>query len=278
MQRHWYHPGVTARLPGRLFVGNLIHRRSLILQLVKRDFQQRYVGSAAGWIWGLVHPLVQLAALTFMFQYCLKQKLDSNEVTTNYPLYLFAGLLPWNLFAETVQRASGSLVEQANLLTKTVFPAEIVPISVFLSGLVSHLLAVVLLVVAAAANGQLHATLLLVLPFTFLIGLLAVGLGWIAAALQVYLRDTAQAVAVGLTFWFWLTPIFMKEKDIPLDVRFLLSWNPMTYAVRAYRELVLGGIVPTSGDWLVLSAFAATVFIAGGLFFRYMKHGFADVL
>lgn len=213
-----------------------------------------------------------------MFSYCLKQKLDSNEVTTNYPLYLFAGLLPWNLFAETLQRASGSLVEQANLLTKTVFPAEIVPISVFLSSLVSHLLAVTLLVGAAAAYGQFHPTLLLILPFTFLIGLLAVGLGWIASALQVYLRDTAQAVAVGLTFWFWLTPIFMKEKDIPLEVRFLLIWNPMTYAVRAYRDLVLGGTVPAAQDWLILTAFSALVFILGGLFFRYMKHGFADVL
>lgn len=275
----WYHPGVPKRLPGTLFVRNLIERRSLILQLVKRDFQQRYVGSAAGWLWGLVHPLVQLAALTFMFTYCLKQSLGKDEVTTNYPLFLFAGLLPWNLFAETVQRSSSSLVEQANLLTKTVFPAEMVPISVFLSSLVSHMLAVFLLIAATGLMlGKAHVTMVLLPLFVVLEGLLAIGLGWIAASLQVYLRDTAQVVAVVLTFWFWLTPIFVKEKDIPEGVRFLLVLNPITYVVRAYRGILLGGLWPAAHDWLMLSCFSVGIFVVGGLFFRYMKRGFADVL
>ena len=274
-----YHPGVQGRLPGHLFLRNLIERRSLISQLVKRDFQQRYVGSAAGWLWGIVHPLVQLAALTFMFQYCLGEKLPATEVTTNYPLFLFAGLLPWNLFSETVQRSSGSLVEQANLLTKTVFPAEIVPISVFLSSLVSHVLAVILLVFATALfSGGAHVTLILLPLFVLLQGMLAIGFGWIAASLHVYLRDTAQVVAVVLTFWFWLTPIFVREKQIPSGVRFLLIYNPMTYVVRAYRNVVLGGIWPVPRDWAMLSAFAIVTFVLGGLFFRYMKRGFADVL
>lgn len=274
-----YHPGVPGRFPGHLFVRNLVERRSLILQLVKRDFQQRYVGSAAGWLWGIVHPLVQLASLTFMFQYCLGEKLPNSEVTTNYPLFLFAGLLPWNLFSETVLRSSGSLVEQANLLTKTVFPAEIVPISVFLSSLVSHLLAVVLLIaVTGFISGQTHLTLVLLPLFMILQALLAIGFGWMAASLHVYLRDTAQVVAVILTFWFWLTPIFVREKQIPQGVRFLLTYNPMTYVVRAYRNVVLGGIWPVAKDWAMLTAFALTIFILGGLFFRYMKRGFADVL
>ena len=274
-----YHHGVSGRLPGTLFVRNLIQRRSLVIQLVKRDFQQRYVGSAAGWLWGIVHPLVQLAALTFMFSYCLGQKLEEGEVTTNYPLFLFAGLLPWNLFAETLQRSSSSLVEQANLLTKTVFPAEIVPISVFLSSLVSHVLAVFLLLAATVAMlGEFHVTVILLPAFVLLGGMLAVGLGWIAAALQVYLRDTSQVVAVGLTFWFWLTPIFVREKQIPTGVRFLLIYNPMTYIVRAYRNILLGGIWPSWQDWAMLTTFSILVFVFGGLFFRYMKRGFADVL
>lgn len=251
----------------------------MVLQLVKRDFQQRYVGSAAGWLWGIVHPLVQLAALTFMFQYCLGEKLPKGEVTTNYPLFLFAGLLPWTLFSETVQRSSSSLVEQANLLTKTVFPAEIVPISVFLSSLVSHLLAVVLLLAASGVIlREAHVTVLLLPVFLILVGFIAIGLGWIAASLQVYLRDTAQVVAVALTFWFWLTPIFVREKQIPQGVRFLLTYNPMTYVVRAYRNILLGGIWPDGRDWMMLALFSISIFVAGGLFFRYMKRGFADVL
>jgi len=116
-----------------------VERRSLLFQLVRRDFEQRFVGSAAGWIWGVIHPLVLLGSWTFVFSVCLHQKMPAGEVTGSYPLFLFAGMLPWLLFSETVQRSASSLLDQANLITKTVFPAEIVPVSIFLSSLVSHL-------------------------------------------------------------------------------------------------------------------------------------------
>src|ERR1700684_82687 len=161
--------GVQDRLPGHLFLRNLIARRTLISQLVKRDFQQRYIGSAAGWLWGLVHPLVLLASYVFIFDICLKQKPGPNAVTTNYPMFLFAGMLPWLLFSETVQRSCGSLVEQANLITKTVFPAEIVPVSIFLSSMISHLLALVLAIAGGVIFLGRLDPLLAVLPVLMLL-------------------------------------------------------------------------------------------------------------
>jgi len=184
----------------------------LITQLVKRDFQQRYIGSAAGWLWGLIHPLVLLASYVFVFDFCLQQTPGPGAVTTNYPMLLFAGMLPWLLFSETVQRSSGCLIEQANLITKTVFPAEIVPVSIFLSSLISHLLALVLVIAGAAIFLRHISPILLLLPIVMLlVGLFAIGIGWIAAALHVYLRDTAQVLAVILTLWFWSTPILLPE-------------------------------------------------------------------
>jgi lipopolysaccharide transport system permease protein len=250
----------------------------LITQLVKRDFQQRYVGSVAGWLWGLIHPLVLLASYVFIFSVCLRQTPGPGEVTTNYPMFLFAGMLPWLLFSETVQRSSGCLVEQANLITKTVFPAEIVPVSIFLSSLMSHLLAL-FLVIAGAAIFLRHASPVLVLlpVFMLLVGLFAVGIGWVAAALQVYLRDTAQVLAVILTLWFWATPILLPEDKFPPWALLLLRLNPLTYIVRAYREILLGHSVSLK-DLGSTAAFAVTAFVCGGLIFRYMKRGFADVL
>src|SRR6476661_3589301 len=140
------------RLPGTLFARNLVERRGLIFQLVRRDFQQRFVGSAAGWLWGLIHPLVLLASWSFVFSVCLKMKLPPGEVTQSYPLYLFAGMLPWLLFTDTVQRSSSSLLDHANLITKTVFPAEVVPISVFLSSLINHGMALGLAITAIAVK------------------------------------------------------------------------------------------------------------------------------
>jgi ABC-type polysaccharide/polyol phosphate export permease len=237
------------------------------------------VGSVVGWVWGVIHPLVMLASWTFVFSVCLHTKLDPGEVTQNYPLFLFAGMLPWLLFSETVQRSSSSLLDQASLITKTVFPAEMVPVSIFLSSLVSHLLALGLVVAATGIwLNQISAGLVLLPFYMLLLGMFAIGFGWIMAALQVYLRDTAQFLTVALTFWFWLTPIFITENKFPAKVRFLLAGNPLAYMVRAYRELLLSQMWPSLSDLGIMALFAVAMFVAGGLFFRHMKRGFADVL
>ncbi len=267
------------RIPGTLFLHNLVERRTLLVQLVRRDFQARFVGSAMGWIWGLIHPLVMLVTWTFVFQYCMKGSVPPGEDTTNYPLFLFAGMLPWLLFSETVQRSSTSLLEQANLITKTVFPAEMIPVSVFLSSLVSHLLGVALMVAAAGIFlNQISIYLLLLPVYIFVIGLLAIGIGWIAASLHVFLRDTAQMVSVILLFWFWMTPIFLAPQQFPGWAKFVLVANPFYYMVRAYRRLLLGSAAPGLRDLAIVTAFAVAAFVIGGLFFRQMKKGFADVL
>ena len=115
---------MVSRFPGAAFLVNLIERRALVVELVRRDFRQRYVGSAAGWLWGVVQPLVLLLSWVFVFQICLKVTLPAGSITQNYPMYLFCGMLPWLLFQETVTRSAPSMVDHANLITKTVFPAE----------------------------------------------------------------------------------------------------------------------------------------------------------
>jgi len=187
-------------------------------------------------VWGVVHPLVLLLSWTFVFQLCLRVPLQSN-LTTNYTLFLFCGMLPWLLFQDTVQRSSSSLIEHANLITKTVFPAEVVPVSIFLSSLIHHVIALALAVVAVLIFAGHVSPMVVFLPaYMLLVGMLAIGLGWIVASLNVYLRDTAQVIVVALTLWFWVTPIMISEEQIPAGLRFLLKVNPLSYAVRAYRE------------------------------------------
>jgi lipopolysaccharide transport system permease protein len=268
-----------AQVPGKHFIRNLIAGRTLLFQLVRRDFKQRFVGSAAGWLWGLIHPLVLLASWTFVFQICLKYTMPPDAVTQSYPVFLFCGFLPWLLFQETVTRTANSLVDQATLITKTVFPSEIIAVSIFLSALVSHLmaLAMVLIVVAVWAGGISPMAFLLPV-YMLLVGMFAVGIGWIVSSLQVYLRDTAQVLSVVMTLWFWVTPIFISEQDIPQRVRFLIQWNPLAYVVRAYRDRLLSYRLPTLEEFAVLCAYSAAAFVIGGLFFRHLKSGFADVL
>jgi homopolymeric O-antigen transport system permease protein len=236
------------------------------------------VGSVAGWVWGLIHPLVLLVTWTYVFSVCLKQTLPKGQPGT-YPLFIFAGMLPWLLFSDTVQRSSSSLVEQAGLITKTIFPSEMVPLSVFLSSLVSHLLALVLMLVATEIKVRSLGLPLAILPlYILLLGLLAVGIGWVVAALQVYLRDTAQFVTVILTAWFWMTPIFIFEDQVPQRLRILVYANPLASVVRAYRQVLLSTRVPGWREAAPLAVVSLSVFFLGGLVFRHLKRGFADVL
>jgi len=257
----------------------MVERRSLLFQLVRRDFEQRYVGSAMGWIWGLIQPLVLLLSWTLVFGFFLHQKPPAG--VKSYALFLFAGMLPWMLFSETLQRSATSLLEQANLITKTVFPAEIVPVSIFLSVLVGHALALLLLIVVAGVSQSQISVFLLLLPlYVFATGLMAVGLGWIVASLRVFLRDTSQVLSVILTFWFWITPIFLTEDYYYKHqwTGYLLAANPMAYVVRGYRAMLITSAAPRMEDLGIALAFGAAAFVAGGLFFRHMKRGFADVL
>jgi lipopolysaccharide transport system permease protein len=261
-----------------MFLRVLGQRRSLIYQLVRRDFEARFVGSAAGWLWTIIHPLVLLLSWVFVFQLCLRMPPPAGA-GDNYTLYLFCGYLPWLLFQETLQRSANSLVEHGSLITKTLFPSEIFPVTVFLSSLISHAIAVAIVVVAIfIITGHISALVLLLPIYTFLLGLFAIGVAWIFASLQVYLRDVAQVVSVLLTGWFWLTPIFLDESHFPAQARFLVRWNPMAHFVRAYRERLLTSKVPSIDELLFLAAASAAVFVAGGLFFRHLKRGFADVL
>ena len=106
--------------------------------------------------------------------------------------------------------------------------------------------------------------MLLFLPvFVFFLGLFAVGLGWIVAALQVYLRDTAQVVTVVLTFWMWITPIFLAESRYPAWGHLVIEANPLAYVVRAYRAMILEQVMPSVGDLGWIALFGTVTFISG---------------
>jgi ABC-type polysaccharide/polyol phosphate export permease len=223
--------------------------------------------------------MVLLLSWIYIFQIVLHQTLPDGEVTKNYPLFIFSGMLPWMLFSDTAQRSASSLLEHANLITKSLFPSEIVPVAVFLSNLASHFLALALMFAATLYwNHGVGFAVALLPVYLFFIGLLTIGIGWFASSLHVFLRDTAQVISVILTFWFWLTPIMVSAINIPARYRYLLRFNPMYYAVELYRAAFLTSRLPAWRDLAALALSAVAVFVAGGLFFRYVKRGFADVL
>lgn len=143
----------------------------------------------------------------------------------------------------------------------------------------SHLIALGLALAAIGVWERHFSPMALFLPvYMVLLGLFVVGLAWIVSSLNVYLRDTAQVLSVVLTVWFWITPIFITESRYPRPARILLRLNPLALMVRAYRERLLTSRWPSLGEIGVLAAWGVAVFVAGGLVFRHLKRGFADVL
>jgi lipopolysaccharide transport system permease protein len=261
------------------FLRNLGRRRGLILNLVARDFKQRYVGSLMGWLWGAVHPLVLLGSYTFVFAVIFKVRLGPEAGTSHFAIFLFAGMLPWLLFQDTVQRSAGSMLDYANLITKSVFPAELIPIAIFLSNVLSHLLGLLVLLLAVLGTTRKLSALLALLPlYLLLLGLFTLGVSWLVSSLHVFLRDTAQVLTIVLTFWFWFTPIFFTVDRLPPQLRFLAMWNPLASVVSAYRSCILLARWPSAAELGQLAALSLGTFVVGGLFFRHSKRAFGDVL
>ncbi len=264
------------------FVRKLVRHRGLIQSMVERDLKSRYVGSIMGIFWSVIHPLVLLASYTFVFSVIIKHPLGPEDGIASFAVYLFCGILPWMMFQETLARSSNVLVENANLITKTLFPAEILPVAVLMANLVNHLIGVALFLVIILFHLQNLSFYVLLIPlYLFPLMLFALGLSWVVSSLQVFLRDTAQVVTVVLTFWFWFTPIFYDEKRLRAasdKLAFAMHFNPLAEVVIAYRKCLLIAEMPSWQGLIFLYGMALVTFISGGLVFRYVKRSFADVL
>lgn len=262
------------------FIQKMYIQRGLIRSFVVRDLKQRYIGSLMGFFWSVIHPIVLIVSYTFVFLLVFHIKPLPETGTTSFPLFLFCSILPWLFFQDTLQRSSTVLIDNANLVTKTIFPTEILPLSVMLAALVNHLIGFAILLAVILFSGGKISVFILMVPLYFL-ALMAftLGLAWMVASLNVFMRDIAQVVNVVLTFWFWFTPIFYTPNpSLSPWIVSLLKCNPLSYVVVAYRDCLLRMQMPNLGSLALLAALSLAVFAAGGLFFRHIKREFVDVL
>lgn len=261
------------------FFKKIYVQRGLIRNFVIRDLRARYIGSFMGFFWSVIHPIVLLVSYTFVFSIIFGLRPLPDSGTTSFPLFLFCSILPWLFFQDTLQRSSTVVIDNTNLVTKTLFPTEILPLTVMLAGLVNHLIGfAILLVVILFTVGKISVVILFVPAYLLVLMLFTLGLSWLVASLNVFVRDISQVLSVILTFWFWFTPIFYSAERFPSKLLFLVRWNPMAHIVTAYRDCLLRMTVPNLRTLALLAAVSLLVFIAGGAFFRHTKREFVDVL
>ena len=261
------------------FLGKLYVQRGLILNFVVRDLKARYIGSFMGLFWSVIHPIVLLVSYTFVFSVILRVPPPADAGTTSFPLMLFCSILPWLFFQDAVQRSSSVIIDNTNLVTKTLFPSEILPLVILLSSFVNHLIGfAILLCIIFFVLGKVSVFILLIPVYLFLLMLFTLGLSWFVSSLNVFVRDVSQVLSVILTFWFWFTPIFYSTSRFPPKLLFLMRFNPLAHVVTGYRDCLLRMCMP---DLKILAIFALAslaVFVAGGMFFRKTKREFVDVL
>ncbi len=255
----------------------LAENRNLLKNLVVRDLKHRYIGSIGGFLWSVVQPVVQLLTYWFAYTVVFQSRPGVDTANVSIPLFLFCGILPWFLFTDTVIRNCSAITENKALITKTVLPAEILPIAITLSNLVNHAIGLVILFIFLAIFGTIPLSSLGILVYLPMLVLFAQGLGWIVAGLQVFVRDTIQVLQIVLSVWFWVTPV-MYTSDRLKNLEHAAMFSPMAIVVTGYRNSLLGLGQPNSTQIVVAAAISAAVFVIGALFFRQTKPAFADVL
>lgn len=252
--------------------------RELFFFLTWRDVKVRYQQTALGAAWAIIQPVMTMAIFTILFGRLAGMPSDGIP----YPLFAFAGLLPWTFFSNAIGSSGNSLVGSSHLITKVYFPRMIIPAASVLAGLVDFLFAsTVMAVLMAWYRAPVGPGLLMLPVLSALTSLLALGVGMWLSALNVKYRDIRYVIPFLVQFWMFATPIIYPASLMPERYRPLLALNPMSGIIEAYRVSLLGGINGASFDWRSLGASAAitaVVLVYAAYDFRRMEKTFADIV
>lgn len=260
---------------------NLWRNRELIEQFTRREVEGRYKASALGLMWTFINPLLMLGIYTFVFGVIFKAKWSqaNSDNLAEFAVVLFCGLTVYNIFSEVVNRAPSIIVAVPNYVKKVVFPLEILALTTLGAALFHAAIAFCIVILAnLLVNGVLFWSIILVPLVLLPLCLISLGLGWFLASLGVFLRDISNIVVLATQILLFLTPIFYDAATLPSVLRSLMGINPMAWCVNNVRNVVLWGVVPNVGEWLIWCAVSFVIFVLGYAWFMKTRKAFADVL
>lgn len=246
----------TAILPARVSrpLADLYAYRDLLLNFTVRELKLRYRGSVLGVAWSLLNPLLMMAIYTVVFTHVLR----FGNLVPNYWALVLTGIVFWSFFSTGLTSASASFVRNGGLITKVYFPIEALPFSMVLAQFVNFLITLGILLIAAAIKGVPLGPPLVLLP-VLVVATLALELGAAAliASVTVFFRDVEHLIAIGLTAWFYLTPIIypLDARVVPASLLPLLKINPIAWYVDSFHSVLVRGQWPS---WLMFGLALAT--------------------
>ncbi len=257
-----------------LHFGELWSYRELLFFLTWRDIKLRYKQTALGAAWVIIQPLFAMLLFTLFFGKLARMPSDN----VPYPLFAYAGLVPWTFFSNAVTNSGHSLVGNAHLISKVYFPRLYIPAGAVGAGLLDFAIASLLLIpMLIYYKVPLSWNLLFVPLFALLATSLALGVGMWLAALNVRFRDVRYAIPFLVQLWLFASPVIYPASIVPANWKWLLAINPMTGVIEGFRSSILGKPfdLPT-----ILSSSVVTLLILLFSFiaFRRVEDSFADVI
>lgn len=250
--------------------------RELLFFLTWRDVKVRYKQTALGAAWAILQPLATMVVFSLFFG----RVASSPSAATPYPLFVLSGLVPWMFFANAIGSAGQSVVGNERLVTKIYFPRLIIPMSAVGAGLVDLVIAFAMLLAMMLGYGVLPGPGLALVPLVML-GLVvaALGVGMLLAALTVAYRDFRHIVPFMTQLWMFATPIIYLQAGDAIGPRWrwLMPLNPAYGLIDNFRRALLGDR-PDLYTLTVSSGVGLALLLAGGLYFRRVERGFADII
>lgn len=248
--------------------------RDLLFVLTVRDIKVRYKQTALGILWVIIQPVLMMIFFTLIFGRLAGMPSDGIP----YPIFAYAGLLPWTFFSNALNGSANSLVGNSSLITKVYFPRMIIPIASVGAVLVDFLIAFGLLILLMFYYGIGLSINILMLPvLAFLTALAAIGVGMWMSALNVKYRDVRYALPFITQFWMFATPIIYPSTLIPEKWRWLLKLNPLTGIIEGYRSAIFGRPFDLAG--LGISIGIIIIVLLYSIYaFRRMERSFADIV
>ena len=255
---------------------DLWHYRELFYFLAWRDILVRYKQTAIGIAWALLRPFLSMVVLTVVFGKIAKLPSEGAP----YPILVFAAMLPWQFFANSLSGCSTSLITNTNLIAKVYFPRLIIPTSAVVVSFVDFLVSGTILLGLMAWYNFIPSWRILTLPFFITIAFAAaIGGGLWLASLNVKYRDFRYIVPFIVQFGLYISPVGFSSSVVPEKWRFLYSLNPMVSAIDGFRWAIIGGEATLYLPGFILSLALVSTLLASGIwYFRKVERTFADII
>ena len=247
----------------------------LLYFFVWRDIKVRYKQTVLGFAWAILQPLFMMIVFTLFFGGLAK--VPSEDIP--YPLFSYAAVLPWTLFAEGITRSSNSLVAEANLLQKIYFPRLLMPLSGVMSPIVDFTIALVVLGALMVYFSHAPTITILLLPvFLVLQLMLALGVGLWLSAINVEYRDVRYVIPFLVQLWLFASPVIYSTTWVPERFRTVYGvLNPMVGIIEGFRWAILG-MQPPSYTFIASACIVVVLLVSGAFYFRRRERTFADVV